>query len=300
MLIYIDILIGVAVIMLGCSLMLTIANQFLASLFAVRGTNLKWGLAVLIQELHPGQFNPPSSSVPILGNDLNPKAEAVAQKILSHRLLSDSKIPIGRWKLATAIRFEELLKIVDLIGKSDTGDIGWLRANNKITESWFNTIMDRVTQRFAMHMRLYSLVLASVAVLLTGVDTLHMVNVLKNDATIRSGLVATADTLSKSNSVDTQDQTKLRELTKSVVAQLPSNQTLKAILIPDSGPSFPGALISIVLMSLGAPFWFNTLKNLVNLRSIVAKREEDERTEKTPAAADARGIITWNDKAAHA
>src|SRR5262249_30302868 len=154
----------------------------------------------------------------------------------------------------------------------------------KITESWFNTIMDRVTQRFAMHMRLYSIVLATAAVLATGIDTLHIVNVLKNDGTLRSGFVTTADALTKSETVDPKDKKTLQQLTSNVVAQLPDKQTLKPLLVPnansgylkplfvpDAAYTIPGGLLSIILISLGAPFWFNALKDLVNLRSSVAK-----------------------------
>ncbi len=38
-----------------------------------------------------------------------------------------------------------------------------------------------------------------------------------------------------------------------------------------------GMLISIGLLSLGAPFWFNILKNVVNLRSKVMREEEQEK-----------------------
>jgi hypothetical protein len=37
-----------------------------------------------------------------------------------------------------------------------------------------------------------------------------------------------------------------------------------------------GILFSVALLSLGAPFWYNTLKNLVNLRSQVAQNISDE------------------------
>ncbi len=40
---------------------------------------------------------------------------------------------------------------------------------------------------------------------------------------------------------------------------------------------FLGILISIGLLSLGAPFWFNALKNLSNLRTRIMKNEEQER-----------------------
>ena len=41
-----------------------------------------------------------------------------------------------------------------------------------------------------------------------------------------------------------------------------------------------GMLISIGLLSLGAPFWFNILKNLVNLRSKVMQEEEREKLQR--------------------
>jgi hypothetical protein len=42
----------------------------------------------------------------------------------------------------------------------------------------------------------------------------------------------------------------------------------------------PGILITIALLSLGAPFWFNILKNLTNLRTRLMQTEEKERIER--------------------
>jgi len=42
----------------------------------------------------------------------------------------------------------------------------------------------------------------------------------------------------------------------------------------------PGVLAAAVMLSLGAPFWFNLLKTLTNLRPLVATREENERKTK--------------------
>src|SRR5881397_1041564 len=291
MLVFLDVLIGVTVIMLGFSLVITVANQIISTLLALRGRNLRWGLSVLIQELHSDHFTVPSG-LRVFGADLNPQAKKLAGDILSHRLISDSKFPATAWKLASAIRFEEFLKIVDLLGAS--GDVNWLRKNNRITESWFNTIMDRVSQRFTMHMRIYTLVFAAIVVFWTGMDTLHIVAVLRNDANLRSGLVTTADSISKQPLIDFQDQTKLRDMTRSVINQLPKDQSLTSLIY--SGVWNPlGMLLSIVLLSLGAPFWFNALKNLVNLRSSVAKKEETERTAPAPLPPDTRGQIRWEE-----
>ncbi len=39
---------------------------------------------------------------------------------------------------------------------------------------------------------------------------------------------------------------------------------------------FWGILVSGALLSLGAPFWFNSLKALTNLRPVVAQKEKKE------------------------
>jgi hypothetical protein len=41
---------------------------------------------------------------------------------------------------------------------------------------------------------------------------------------------------------------------------------------------FWGILASAALLSLGAPFWFTVLKNLSNLRPILAKKQQEEST----------------------
>ncbi len=48
--------------------------------------------------------------------------------------------------------------------------------------------------------------------------------------------------------------------------------------------SWRGVLLSWVLLSLGAPFWYDALKDLLKLRSTLAKKEEDARVERQTAS----------------
>jgi hypothetical protein len=48
---------------------------------------------------------------------------------------------------------------------------------------------------------------------------------------------------------------------------------------------FPGLVLSAVMLSLGAPFWFNWLKVLLSLRSVLAEKEDDQRKARTEASA---------------
>jgi hypothetical protein len=45
-------------------------------------------------------------------------------------------------------------------------------------------------------------------------------------------------------------------------------------------PNPVGVLLSAVLLSFGAPFWFNALKNLLQLRSILAQKDDEQRAQR--------------------
>lgn len=50
---------------------------------------------------------------------------------------------------------------------------------------------------------------------------------------------------------------------------------------PMVGPKFWGILVTAIFLSLGAPFWFNLLKNLSNLRPILASKQKAENAHST-------------------
>ena len=111
---YLDIAIGVAVVMLAVSLLITILVQLVANILSLRGSNLRWAVTTLIKEVHP---------------DLGSLAPAIAQQALTHPLISDSTLSkfsktwglkwfIQRISLANAVRLEELVGVMDVLGNS--------------------------------------------------------------------------------------------------------------------------------------------------------------------------------------
>jgi hypothetical protein len=109
---YLDIAIAIGVVMLAVSLLITILTQLVASILSLRGSNLRWAVTTLIQEVHP---------------DLQDQAAKIANDVLTHPLISDSTLSrfaqmpfIGRlfkrWSLANAVRLEELVGVLDLLG----------------------------------------------------------------------------------------------------------------------------------------------------------------------------------------
>lgn len=119
-----DTLIAFAVVMLGVSLLITILTQIVSTALGLRGSNLLWGLETLFQELAPAL-----EAAGVKPGDL-------AKEILQDPLISDSGFSrmekmkivgplvgylarrrltgwaIDRWRFATAIRGDELVRMV--------------------------------------------------------------------------------------------------------------------------------------------------------------------------------------------
>jgi hypothetical protein len=271
--------------------------------------------------LHPSRFQPPGSD----SRELNASAKTIVGEALSHPLISDSKVAsVKRWELAATIRFDEFVKMILLLGEraAANADVKWLAENSRLTEPWFNSMMDRVSQRFAMHMRIYTVVISAVLVGVTGVDTAHVLTTLRSDSTLRSGLVMAAQDLAKgppptgagtpganqgggTAQSGRTPQEQVQDFENSVLKVLPKDQSVGALLNATWPPTFPpawlsspgswpGILLSMALLSLGAPFWFNMLKNLTALRPILAQKEERERAV-AAAPPDVGDRISWKD-----
>ncbi len=219
---------------------------------------------------------------------------------------------------------------------------------------WFDSMMDRVSQRFSVQVRLWTVVFSVLVAFALHLDAFKLVTQLSSDAELRSRVVASADALTRkaddilitSNNapavvyIQAMQQlidTHKKELgglkppagfgdlaggKKWLASQLQAarienanfwlqqyealvpqaalrtaadnlnsilKDKLKFQLIPDPYPKpfynywtpswlhLWGILASAALLSLGAPFWFNMLKTLSNLRPVLANKERQER-----------------------
>jgi hypothetical protein len=194
----------------------------------------------------------------------------------------------------------------------------------KLHASFDNTIA-RVTDAFAGESKLWASGIALLLVISLQVDTFALVKRLSlNDAdrmafveaanklvtdrkALQSDASADAATVAANKEALATNQAAQDELNESIT--LLNSPSLK--LLPKEGvvnpftairaaagfgtPSeeakrWPGVLFTWVLVSLGAPFWFDLLKNMLKLRSLLAKQDDDERkkrqdeTEKEPAS----------------
>ncbi len=238
---HLDTVISFVVILAGVSLLVTTLTQMASALLGLRGTNLRWGITTLLKELDP---------------ELRAYAPSISQAVLHHPLISDSTFSrfgarlLGRWKLASAIRKDELIGILHILAESPPAAASGANTETwqpKLRDAleqldrdaagsvvlaapeirklfpgdadkseqvlaqmmtsaehvsgtinaWFDSTMDRVKQRFAMHARISTIIFSVAIALALHLDAFKLLTQLSTDAELRARLISSADTLAR-------------------------------------------------------------------------------------------------------
>jgi len=281
-----DILIGFSAIMLLVSVAVTVLTQTITGVFGWRGRYLVRGIITIVHQIDP-------KMMPFC-------AQQIALAVLRHPVVTTAQ-----GKLGTVIQREELTRVLLELaagrepgGKSldeyargtlkraigDNGIINPADALDNIhllelkleaihpdlpspirhnlaaaTEapsqfigrlhSCFDGIMDRVTQRFATHVRLTTVGVAMAVAFGLQLDAFELWRRISLDPAGGYAMVPEAWQSSW-------------HLTK-----------------------VPGVALSVMLLSLGAPFWYDALKDLIALRPGLARTEQAHRQQRQSARA---------------
>jgi len=166
---------------------------------------------------------------------------------------------------------------------------------------WFDQTIDRVSQRFTYSTRGVTFACGVLVAVLLQLDALALVDRLSVDDGLRNSLTEMAVKLQNSPPPAPAAGGRPPDSAGAATLQLsPENrdaiQTLATkglITVPRTpgewrqewkpeslGPRLPGIVLSALLLSLGAPFWYNALKNLLRLRSVIASKDDQQREER--------------------
>lgn len=359
MLQYLDMTIAFAAVMLGVSVLVTALTQVVNGIWGMRGRSLLWGLETLLQYVDP---------------EFKEHARKIVEKILHHPLLSHTA---GR--RANAIRREEFISLLDDVVSEENfkGSIAAVDAQRQILletsssfrfktpdkyrqelELWFDRVMDRVSERFALRSRWVSVSVAALLALAFHLDSIALLEKFSTDVELRTSLVQSTEVLL--NHADEAMALSSSAYTETIIRLKANNPTAQELGVPpelftaaaardwiraqvgDSLQAAPliqaynnildtilrekighwvevadsirsdfnsarfqlipkpypglqyqpreilGIILSSILLSLGAPFWYNLLKTLSNLRPRVAqiiqreKAEEQQRINPAP------------------
>lgn len=298
----IDVAIALAFTYLILALLCTTVNEWISGMLKTRGRMLAEGIAGLLgeQKLPNGksfldEFNahatigslkrkpdePPSYIAPSAFSltviDLLTKPGSIDYNDLEDGIKA---LPEGCVKTA-------LLASIQTSGRDLT------RAQDAI-ETWFNSAMDRVSGWYTRRKQVMSVIGAVVLTIFVNADSLNMANKLWVNPTLRQQIVnraqADQDKLRKLISADYPDPNKPTEPRvqepndtsvlngKELYSELGDligwetefavahNGQLGATAA-DAWKHIPGWILTIIAVSLGAPFWFDTLNRFMNIRA---------------------------------
>src|SRR5687767_5697562 len=107
MLLQIDTAIGFAVAMLLLSLLITATVQVLSAIFDIRGRNLRWGVAKILQHLLPLGNAKPKTAWESLFSRNDKEADRIADCVIRHPSITNGA------NRAHAVRLDELMKVLE-------------------------------------------------------------------------------------------------------------------------------------------------------------------------------------------
>ncbi len=145
-------------------------------------------------------------------------------------------------------------------------------------EEWFNQSMDRVSGWYKRWSQKVLLAIAIVLVVGSNADTIVLAKRLARDGALRASVVAVAEKAVQTSSGSPTENLQARQavLKDAESLSLPlgwipsEDDPFKTDQVPFDVVGwilkFLGLLITVFAVSLGAPFWFDTLSKFVNLR----------------------------------
>ncbi len=283
-----EVTIGLVFIYLLLSLVCTAVNEVIANVLSLRATNLeKWMQTVLGDALkgklyeHPlintlrGKKPPsyiPSNLFVLALLDVTTPSDVMPSEGAMNEIKEALKTP------DTDASAQNVKKLLLYLIEEAGGNFQKAREN---TEKWFNDAMDRVNGWYKRKMQWITLGVALVVSIGLNADTLTIADRLWNNAPLRSAVVAAAEEAAKKKAetppaqdaaTPSDEMAKIGQIKKQLEELHvpigwyddlipPSNETGKWV------SKMIGWLFTAFAISLGAPFWFNMLDNLIKLRS---------------------------------
>lgn len=200
-------------------------------------------------------------------------------------------------RLGATAQLPALVALIDAAG----ADAAKVREN---IEAWYNAAMDRVTGNYKRRTQTMIAVIGAVIVCSINADSIKIVRALSNDAALRSSLVAAAQEYAKGQTQPAPAQTPPAQtpLAQSSPAQTPAksaeaaqppakspaqqlqevSQQIGALGLPLGWQGIPsplepkalilkffGLLLTAAAISFGAPFWFDLLNKVINVRAAI-------------------------------
>jgi len=310
-----DVILGLVFVYLLLAIMCTTINEWLAGILRSRARNLAAGIRQLLDAQPDASGNTDwflqkFSAHPLISGMLTPgkSGDKAWPSYLPSRAFATVVMDIVTSGKPGAIAFTDLESGIKALPNGDVktallaliqntrGDLG--RAQQNI-EAWFDDTMDRASGWYKRETAVVTVIIAVVLTLAANADTIGIVRTLWKNPTQRAVLVQQAETRSTQESeqtVSVKYENKDKPLEPTAIRKV-SRDELDALggvlgwrkdtLSVDAWgwtERVVGWLLTMVAVSLGAPFWFDILNKLVNVRNAGKKPAPSEPEPPRPVA----------------
>lgn len=299
-----DVAIGLILIYLILSLACTAINELFAGWLDRRSKNLVMGIRNLLQGSEASTRRPEKSEGLLGKFYAHPLITALEEKgappsyipsrtfaLTLLDLISPADAATGP-KTIAEVR-AQVAKLPEVVSKpllilidDAKGDMDKVRANIEI---WFNNSMDRVSGWYKKRTQTIILFIAVGLVCLVNADTIRIGKALSNNTALREALVAQAREFAKT----TQPGDPSNSPQERVEANINKLQSLGIPLGYDQDwnprdaswwlTKVLGLLLTAAAASLGAPFWFDMLNKVINIRAAGKSPDEMAKPPEAPA-----------------
>lgn len=289
-----DIGLGLMFIYLVLSLVCTGINEFVAGIFQRRRRNLLKGLEFILTHTNDSNLVDNFKNHPLIkslyGNNF--QASYIPPHVFSTVLMdllhkADPQIP------TTMDDIRQVIAPTQTPGQPsppsvlyDTLRVLANKAENNVTqlkkhiEEWYNEAMVGTSGRYRTKTQAIVFAIAVIVAFGSNADTFELTKTLSQDSTLRAALASQAIQAGESDSIteQTKPQFTLKTLENS---GLQLGWKSFPPTIEDLGfRKLMGLLITAIAISLGAPFWFDLLKKVANVRAGSLSPDEVEKEKK--------------------
>lgn len=290
----IDVALGLAFVYLLLSVVCSFVMELISQATRLRARTLARGLSGLLADKDVRQAFLDHPLVKALGRDTADRTQLpsyIPARVFSAALL-DIVAPSVRQPTEDATTASkpasdsELHRIILALANASGGDVAQIKAT---LESWFDDVMDRASGWYKRRVQVILVLVAMGLTAALNVDTVTLTMTLWREPTLRNALAEAAGmsqtAMSKEQGLDQASKQAVAQLEQMRTYGVPIGWTMDRSGLPaDVGQwtiKIAGLLITALAASLGAPFWFDLVNKLVNLRSAgkVPPRSEEKRTE---------------------
>jgi hypothetical protein len=155
-------------------------------------------------------------------------------------------------------------------------------------ENWYNDAMERLSGRYKQFSQVVILIIAAVVAVVCNIDSLAIANNLARNATLRASVVAAAEkqaTAGNAPGTGTSIQNITTDVQNINALNLPLGWDFSHPLADSNNDPLRkviGLIVSAFALTLGAPFWFDVLNRLVNVRSAGRRPDTQQKTHELP------------------